>query len=40
MGRFEFERKFKQLCMSSHQGRTMKSEPMEMFVEAAISEGK
>lgn len=40
MGRFEFEMKFKQLCMSSHQGGTMKSELMEMFMEGAISEGK
>lgn len=39
MGRFEFARKFKQLCMSSFQGGTMKSDLVKMFVEAATSEG-
>lgn len=39
MGRFEFARKFKQLCMSSFQGGSMKGELMQMFVEAATCEG-
>lgn len=38
MGRFEFARKFKQLWMSSFQGGTMKSELMQIFVDAATSE--
>lgn len=39
VSRFECIWKFKQLCISIHQSRSMKNKLMEMFVESTTSEG-